>query len=77
MMWKIAESSEGGLKAWRGNGAENSSECKGREGSRERKAAPIQVAPNGVHAICLLMGREGQAASKHITPVLRSNLYSH
>lgn len=67
-MWKIAESSEGDLKAWRGNGAENSSECKGREGSGERKAAPIQVTPNGVHAICPLVGREGRAASKPIAP---------
>lgn len=37
MIWKIAESSEGELRAWRGNGAENSSHYKGKEGSLETK----------------------------------------
>lgn len=37
MMGKIAERSEGELRAWRGNGAENSSQYKGREGSQERE----------------------------------------
>lgn len=36
-VWKIAETSEGDLRARRGNGAENSSQSKGREGSWERK----------------------------------------
>lgn len=60
IMWKIAESSEGDLRAWRGNGAENSSECKGTEGSRERKAALIWMTPKGVHTISQLMGRKGR-----------------
>lgn len=34
MTWRIGESSERDVRAWRGNGAENSSQSKGREGSR-------------------------------------------
>lgn len=41
MMWRITESSEGDLRAWRGNGAENSSQSKGREGSQERKGGRL------------------------------------
>lgn len=67
MMWRIAKRSGGELRAWRGNGAENSSQSKGRCCSWARKwgreAAPTLVTLlNGVQSPCPWGGRGGQPA---------------
>ena len=67
MMWRRAEHSGGDLRARRGNGAENSSQSKGRCCSWARKwgreAAPTLVTLlNGVQSPCPWGGRGGQPA---------------
>lgn len=75
MMWRITESSEGDLRAWRGNGAENSSQSKGREGSQERKGGRLfsscdtKWGPISLH----LVEGGGQAAGRHCALVLWRN----